>query len=274
MLFIRTAGIMNSQIAGLDADAQTFLTATAITDSTISSAINSLVVAAKANGWWTLCSIIYPFVGGTATTHGYNLKNTVVFRMTNATFTSGITHDANGITGNGTTGYGDTGLNVNTLSNTDTHCSMYNRTNNGSFGYDVGAIDNTVSPNLGMIISLNENSATPSDTEYFVTSRGASIVINTVVDTRGYHLVSRRSVTDVAAYKNGSSIGSAALDITGSSMPSLNFFISGRNTNGAATSFTNRNLAFITVGSGITPALTALMYTDIQNFQTTLGRQV
>lgn len=62
----------------------------------------------KANGWWNLCDIIYPIVGGTQTAHKWNLKDpqdlNASFRLA---FTGGWTHNANGMDGNGS-GWADT----------------------------------------------------------------------------------------------------------------------------------------------------------------------
>jgi len=69
-----------------DTDAQAFLTATGITDLTISNAINDLVVGLKADSLWTKYKAIYPCVGGTAFTHKFNLKDPrdldAAFRLT------------------------------------------------------------------------------------------------------------------------------------------------------------------------------------------------
>ena len=56
-----------------DADAQTFFTAASITDTTQKSAVNQLVLDLKSANIWTKFKAIYPFVGGTSTTHKYNL---------------------------------------------------------------------------------------------------------------------------------------------------------------------------------------------------------
>ncbi len=60
---------------GTDADAQAFITATAITDLTQQTAINTLVTQLKTYGIWTKMKALYPFVGGTATAHKFNLKD-------------------------------------------------------------------------------------------------------------------------------------------------------------------------------------------------------
>ena len=59
----------------IDPDAQAFLTAAGITDATITSAINTLVVDLKGYNIWTKMKAVYPFVGGTAAAHKFNLKN-------------------------------------------------------------------------------------------------------------------------------------------------------------------------------------------------------
>ena len=57
--------IINSYVFGLDPDAQAFLTATGITDATISGAINTLVLNLKGFNLWSKMYAVYPFVGGT-----------------------------------------------------------------------------------------------------------------------------------------------------------------------------------------------------------------
>lgn len=96
---------------GIDADVQAFLTATGITDPTITTALINLVAALKSAGLWSKMIAIYPIVGGTAGTHKYNLKDPqdtdAAFRMT---FSGTITHNAAGMAGDGSTGYGNTHL--------------------------------------------------------------------------------------------------------------------------------------------------------------------
>jgi hypothetical protein len=93
----------------VDPDAQAFLTAAAITDPTISDAINTLVLGLKSNNLWTKMVALYPFVGSTASNHKWNLKNPVdtnaAFRLT---FFGGITHSSAGIIGNASNAYAQT----------------------------------------------------------------------------------------------------------------------------------------------------------------------
>ena len=59
----------------IDADATTFITAAGITNLIQASAINTLVNDLKTYGLWTKMKAIYPFVGGSATSHKFNLKD-------------------------------------------------------------------------------------------------------------------------------------------------------------------------------------------------------
>jgi len=115
-----------------DADAQAFIDAAAITDVTQQSAINTLVLDLKNYGIWTKMKAVYPFVGGTATTHKWNLKDprdlNAAFRLV---FSGGWTHSSTGALPNGTNAYADTFLNENTiLTLNNEHLSYYSRTNN------------------------------------------------------------------------------------------------------------------------------------------------
>jgi len=76
-------------------DAQAFFVASGITDFTQQTAINYLVDNLKNEGLWTKMKVIYPLVGGNATAHALNLKNTTLYPLT----FSGITHSSGGISG-------------------------------------------------------------------------------------------------------------------------------------------------------------------------------
>jgi hypothetical protein len=61
--------------ATYDTDAQSFITASGITNSTQKSAVNQLVLDLKSNGLWSKMIAVYPLVGGTYSTCKYNLKD-------------------------------------------------------------------------------------------------------------------------------------------------------------------------------------------------------
>ena len=104
--------------------ADAFIKAAGITDSTQQTAIKTLVNDLNGYGLWSKMKAIYPMVGGTATSHSYNLKDTTKFQIT---WNGGLTHDSNGVTGNGTNGYGNLNLNPRTHLSTQFSFGTYCR---------------------------------------------------------------------------------------------------------------------------------------------------
>lgn len=242
----------------LDSDAAAFISAAGITDTTTQIALNNLVLGMKGIGAWDESDAIYPFVGGNATAHSYNLKDTSTYQIT---WNGTVTHDSNGITGNGTTGYGNTGWNQTTAGrNTDGHISIYSRTNfNSTSGLmsDMGA---GVSPAESLMALAN------SGTSYWIYN---SAVRSAAYGNTQGHYLTNRGASATAGWKNGSSISSGA---NGSGYPNVNLTIAAQNRNGSIERFTTRNYAFASMGAEISNP--ALYYTVVQNFQTALGRQV
>jgi len=251
-----------------DADANAFLSATGITDPTISGAICTLVTSMKANGTWAKCNAIYPMVGGTATTHMYNLKNpsntNAAFRLG---FVGGWTHSANGALPNGTNAYADTFLNpTTTLSINSSHISYYVRTNIAENRYDMGA---GADPSAYIII---QSRSTLGNARFIVYTGDLNDVANS--DSRGLFISNRTSSTVINGFKNTSKI--LNLTQTAIARPNRSIFLGALNfqgTNGPVL-FSSKQCAFSTIGSGLTDAEATNLYNTIQTFQTTLGRQV
>ena len=87
-----------------DPDAVIFFSAAAISDTTQKGAVDYLAKATKAAGLWPKITAMYPLTGGNSNANALNLRgptsNNIVYTAT------GVTHNANGITGDGSTGYG------------------------------------------------------------------------------------------------------------------------------------------------------------------------
>lgn len=243
--------------AAVDPDCAAFLTATGITNPTISGAVCTLVTSLKSANLWNKFNAIYPFVGGTASTHSFNLRNTAQYQIT---WSGGMTHNANGITGNGVNATGNTGLNNTVLNNNSAHISSYSRTNvdeqsidMGSGGFTGGIHHSPRWPGLGAFYRA-----------YF---SGTPTVANT--NSQGLYISTRTTSTASKMYKNGAAIITQSL--VSFAQDSQNIFIGSYQ---GSNFFTSRNLAFATIGSGLTDADASSMYTIVQAFQTTLGRQV
>jgi hypothetical protein len=256
-------------IPTLDADAQSFLTATGITDPTIRSAINGLVVNMKEQSLWTKMQAIYPFVGGTATTNKFNLKNpadtNAAFRLS---FVGGWTHDSSGATPNGTTGWADTFYVPSThmASATSTHLSMYLGTNIAATSAD--PVD------FGSLNSIIQALLVLSRATYLTRNLG-DLVESAAQDTRaGYFVTTRDGSTTATIYKNGTSGGSGTSTGT---LPTVALTLGNlRIGNGTMYNegWTKNRFQLATIGSGLSATDASNLNTIVQNFQTTLGRAV
>ena len=248
-----------------DADAVAFLTATGITDATISSAICTLVTTMKADGTWSKCNAIYPMVGGTATTHKFNLKNPLdtnaAFRLS---FNGGWTHSSNGALPNGTNTYAITFFNPSlNASQNSHHISYYSRTNSNLTEVESGGANTT----QGSVLEIRTSNIT-----YFRIN--SSTVYTTAADTdsRGNYIANRTASNVINGWRNSTKIATGTT--ASSALVNLNYYIGALNNNGATAFYSRKECAFATIGSGLTDAEAALLYSSIQAFQTTLARQV
>jgi hypothetical protein len=257
--------VLRYPFVSIDTDAGAFLNVTNITDTTISLAINQLVVDLKNAGLWTKMNAIYPYVGGTATTHKYNLKNPqdtdAAFRIS---FSGTITHNSNGVTGNGSTGFGNTFINVASDlggGRDDASGFVYSRTNSQS-GVDFGAFDGTHGFQLNTRNTSNQ-----------LTSRCNTATLNSPANTDsvGFFGISRLSSSEYnrSINKSHTTVSNAA-----TTAASRNIFVLALNNIGSATAFSARNIAFQCFGSGLTTAEIDSLVDINQTFQTTLGRFV
>jgi len=255
-----------------DADANAFISAAAITDATQKSAIDKLVVDLKGYGIWSKMKAIYPFIGGSAAQHKFNLRNPIdsdsAFRLV---FNGGWVHSSTGSTPNGVNGYANTYFIAknNFTSNINRHLSIYLRTNNIQIGdrVDIGSIDNeSGTPGLG--------------SDYLSANNGGNVggqlsstnILFPMSDRRGLSLISKASVNQ-SVFKNG--VLKATTSGTGNSTSDFPIFLGGTNLPGFFPyGATNNEFGFSSIGDGLTDTEAANYYTAIQAFQTTLSRNV
>jgi hypothetical protein len=253
--------------SAFDADAQAFITAAVITDVTQQNAINTLVVDLKGYSIWSKMEALYPMVGGTATTHKFNLKNPLdtdaAFRLV---FSGGWTHSVNGATPNGTNAYANTFFNGDTqLITAPSHISCYLRNTQTSNNVPIGASD---------IAFLLWQMNTINNTGFYYYNGGvASEVLATITTEVGLFLGSTVSATSRKNYINGVLKTTRTTNIA-ITYPAFNLYLGARNSYGAASTYSNKECAFASIGDGLTDTEAANFYTSVQAFQTTLGRQV
>lgn len=267
-MILANYGVVSSSGASFDADALSFITAASITDNTQKTAINTLVTDLKTYNIWTKMKALYPFVGGTATSHKFNLKDPrdldAAFRIQ---FNGGWTHSSTGALPNGTTGYADTKLNQNTsMVLGDEHISYYSRTNTSGALVDMGVWNSITGGS--QILSRGNYLGYDSYLGY-VTDANTSYILNN--DSRGFFMANRPSTTQLKLHKN-SSINAFANNVT--SKVNGNFWIGARSIDTTAYLFTTRECAFSSIGDGLTDNEASNFYTAVQNYNTTLNRNV
>ena len=247
--------------AGADADVTNFLTATAITDGTITTAITNLVSDLKTSYLWNRFLAIYPLVGGTASTHKYNLLDPrdldVSFRTV---FNGSWTHSSLGAVGDGSTAYADT--NLNSLFN----CTVFNETMGGYVQDNLsGCLIGSSSNPSDQILQLGGN---------LYASLSGGNGVTTLPADKGLYLVNRVDQTNSKAYINGVEVFDFVSGITGFGNKDLNYYFGARNDGGTASFYSTNTFSFVFVSRGFTVLELGTLNTIIQDFQTTLGRNV
>lgn len=260
MNLLRAITARKSGIA-YDSDAQAFFNAAVITDATQKSAVDTLVKDLKGYGIWTNIKAIYPFVGGTAAAHKYNLKNPAdtdaAFRLT---FTGSWTHSGNGSQPSASNSYADTKLNISShLNLNSTHIGVYVRQpfdNRGAIinesGYDNGLY-------LWSMQSFRMHDYS-SDNSIF----------DGVDAKAGFHLGSRTGANIKRRFLDGVRRGNHTT--ASSALLNQKLYLMGSPSGNTQTS--QVELCLATIGLGLTDSEATNFYTAVQAFQTTLGRQV
>ena len=249
-----------------DADAYKFIKATNITDVLTRNYINLLVTYLKTWGLWDNIKAIYPMVGGNATAHSYNLKDTTKFRID---FYGGWVHSATGAKPNGWSSYATTGFNPVTegFSNANAHIGYYVRTaaarNERLTGVSNGTDDEPI-----YLISRYGNGQT-----IFAFGGNTGPTARVTVSTANGFLQLNRNGSVTNGSING--IVRATSVQTVASFTNLSFYLGcSRILYYGNYRYSDKECAFATFGDSLTVDQANKFYTGIQQFQTNLGRQV
>lgn len=238
--------------------AQLFIDAAGITDPTEKSAIKQLVADLQSYGLWSKMKAVYPMVGGTSTSCKYNLINPAdtdaAFRIV---FSAGWTFSSSGAAPSNA--YADTKiLPTAVLSISSAHLATYINT----------------TPNNGVLMGNNAFSC-------FLQLSGAlyggvgstSYATAAASQVSGFYSVNRSpGSTIIKLIKNGTVIANTANYPGIGYSNAQNIFLGNYNT---GTSFaSDARIAFSSIGDGLSDTDESNLYTAVQAFQTTLGRQV
>ena len=266
-MIIATHGILASQLAGFDTDAQAFFdrvtTAGGSLSNTEKTAVNQLVLDLKGYSIWSKMKAIYPMVGASSAACAQNLKSSSF----TGTFTSGWTFASTGVTPNGTSAYMNTTLVPNTsLSLNDAHISTYSRTNSAVDGADIGASDSGSFPGgIYIVQKWSDGNSYPN-----LHSSASTVGTPAYPDTRGFFLLRRNNSTQIIMSKNAVnttlSLNSTTRTTTAIALGALR--------QPSTTLFSNRQCAFASIGDGLSDTEASNFYTAVNAFQANLSRNV
>jgi len=245
-----------------DPDAAAFFAAAGITNETQKEAVNQLVLDLKAASIWTKMVALYPFVGGAATPHSYNLANPALYQIT---WNGAVTHDANGVTGDGLTGYGDCLVSPNDVGvsgGVSAYCRVIGDLTGGN-KRPIGASA------AGAHWMLNFD---PLQYYGLWGSGFASFAVHAITPIPGLFEIERVANNDLQLFKNGVSVGSSAVVIAPTGTPTPIYVLAANNSGTPV--FSHSNIALASANVALTPTESAAFYSAVQAFQTTLGRAV
>lgn len=250
--------VVHESTSVVDSDAQTFITNALITDATQQEAVNDFVTDAKLLGIWNDLETIYPFIGGAATPHRYNIKTGAA----DGTFYGGVTHNSDGVTFNGTTGYFDTGWSTNAGNLYDRHYSQYvaSQTSNGSW---TGSFDGVNV--FGMRI---DSGRTLSFCGFNNLTEG---VISVNIDRSAVSCVTIDSNLVGKLYNNGSLISTNSTAI-GATPTAYTVFVGALNSSGSAAFFQDSNVRFVTTGKKLDATKQVQLNSLVRKFNATISR--
>jgi hypothetical protein len=265
-----------------DPDAMAFIAAANIIDMTQQSAINNLVVSLKASNIWDKMKAIYPFVGGTAFSHKFNLKDPrdldVAFRLV---FSGGWIHDSNGVIPNGINAYADTKYiaSVNNNSTDYSSLSFYSKTNSitSAIQVEMGASQfSSPTGAFALFASFNDvgqNASFQSDfPNAFPYNYWSVAAPNT--NTTGFYCGSAGS-GNIDLYKDGILLAqNTSAKVSTRTSPTIPLIIGADNYNGVPRRYSVKNCAFAHIGATLDNSAAVNLYDAVQHFQTDLSRQV
>lgn len=191
----------------------------------------------------------------------YNLKDPrdldAAFRLA---FNGTWAYSKQGATPNGVNGYANTYLTPNgTLAQNSKHLSSYTRT----------AINNTLI-GAGDTNTLYDDQIIQVSTSLYANLSSLPSAVTQAANT-GLYAVSRLTNLTSKSYRNGAFIANDNQVSTGNT--SRQYYIGARNIP-TADFYSNNQIAFTTIGDGLTDTEATNLYTSIQAFQTSLSRQV
>lgn len=247
-------------------------------------AVDDLVAGYKSNGTWAKYDAIYPFVGGTASAHKYNLKDPrdldAAYRLQ---YVATVTHDDKGATGNGTSGYSDTHyanpsfndfamsvyVNSDASTNSDDQIEMGIYANNVIYtGSSAGSYLGTKRSDTSLTVQAMQGEGGQAG-RWFPVDDGRA----------NKYLVSSLVGTEHTLYKNGRGLAQRVEDPHDAGLNNFPIYLNGNANTGSAPNpgpypngLSNQTLALATIGQALTLQEAEADFANVQAYQEALGR--
>jgi hypothetical protein len=269
LLYVQTRSgfYMLNPTLPFDVHADNYLQRAGIASDAQKTALTIMVKKLKGKNLWQTFKAFYPFLGGTAASHSHNLISSSYQITWNGT----LTHSSLGVKGNGSTGYGNPAFNPTTagLGLNSTHASCYINVGDTTNGCQFGAPSGLANAENFQFALFGVGGSNFKFFDCYGTNTGRISVAH--AGNTGMYTGSRTAANASNLYKNGVVIGTTS----GASETLLNsdLFLFARNQAGAG-AFTDCRMAMMSFGLGLTSQQQADLYTIVQEYQTSLGRQV
>jgi hypothetical protein len=260
-----------------------FLAATGISDATIETALNDLETGLTTYSLGSKMVALYPMVGGTSDTTKYNFMDTSAFTIS---WNGTITFSSNGVVktaANMQTAWGNTGVTPkDNLTLNDTHLAYYSRTQLTATGTD--ALTGILYPSdIGCGINSGgrfEMGICAGPNNSFWSRQYAEneqVKTDSQTTTTGLFVSSRTTISDLKTFRNSSQVGSTYSGAQSKNFTTSTgaiFVLAEANESSGMGVGTLRECAYASIGDGLSTTDVSNLYTIVQAFQTTLGRQV
>ena len=259
---------MRRMMQGYYTEAAMFINAAGLTDAAQCNAINFLVGELLKNNLWNKMYSVYPMVGGTATSHKFNLidpqDTDAAFRLH---FMGTVTHSSNGVQGNGINGYADTHLNPTTigagLNSFGMGCNS--RTELQSTVVDMGGRNSITVAATQMLIRYS-----PNTYQFRVNNNNVGTLTATGATTSiGNFGMNRVNSTQVSFTRNGTT---STFTQASGTLTNRDIYLMALNNNLSAANFSPRQYSFFRLHQGLSSAEEITLQTIITNYNTLLGR--
>lgn len=226
-------------------------------------AAQRLVLELKQTNLWTKMHAMYPMLGASAAACAQNLKSSSY----TASFTTGMTYAAGGITGNAANAYMDTNFTASSgFSSFNSGASIYSRTNISDTSYDYGYTRSGNGHNVylnysgvGMRWQLQSNFADrPS-------------IVPSGTDSSGFFVGVTGASNDRRMYKNSALLASNT-NTSSASLASDTLLLCAQRAEGTPSNFSQRQYAFFALHTNLTAREVNLLSTIHRTFQNILSR--